>query len=90
MIDPKKALQNYREQIDKLDETIVQLLATRMELAEQVGELKKQSGLPIMDEAREEELKEHLKELAGKEGLDHQFLLTLFQEILKESRKIQG
>ena len=48
-------LDDYREEIDRIDEQIIELFGRRMEVARRIGEYKKENGLNILDSAREEE-----------------------------------
>ena len=47
-------LDDYREEIDRIDEQIIELFGRRMEVARRIGEYKKENGLNILDSAREE------------------------------------
>ena len=48
-------LKDYRAQMDALDQELSGLFLRRMELAGQIGDFKRQQGLPILDASREEE-----------------------------------
>ncbi len=48
-------LSRSREQIDSLDRQIVALLEQRLDVAEDIARYKLENGLPVLDEAREEE-----------------------------------
>ncbi len=45
-----------REKLDSVDAEILRLYSERMELAKEIGEVKRVNGLPIVDKAREEEV----------------------------------
>ena len=62
------SLDQYRQQINRIDEEIVRLYRERMEAAEQLGFYKKEHGLPVRDAARERELLDHVASLAGEEN----------------------
>lgn len=49
----KMDLGAYREKIDGIDRELVRLFAERMQVASEIGEYKKQMGLPVLDAARE-------------------------------------
>ena len=55
-------LKDYREQIDAVDRELVQLFLRRMELAGQIGDYKREQGLPILDASREEQKLEALEQ----------------------------
>ena len=46
-------LSQYREQIDRIDDELIQLFARRMETAAQIAQWKRQAGKPVMDAGRE-------------------------------------
>ena len=60
-------LQNYREQIDAIDDQLLQLFKERMSLARQIALYKKDHDLPILDTARETEKLAVIDEKAGRE-----------------------
>ncbi|MBU1017546.1 chorismate mutase [Patescibacteria group bacterium] len=82
-------MENIRQQIDHIDQKIIKLLAERMDLVKQIAELKKQNQLPVQDEKREKELRDNLKILAARHGLDPEFINHLYSHVFIESRRIQ-
>ena len=60
-------LQNYREQIDKIDNELLQLFIERMNVARQIALYKKEHNLPALDAAREAEKLAVIDEKAGEE-----------------------
>ncbi len=48
----KNQLEDLRKQIDGIDESIVNLLAKRIETVKKVGQLKKKSNIPVLDKSR--------------------------------------
>lgn len=49
-------LEEYRREIDQLDEQIQRLLVQRRELTEQVGIYKREHQIPVEQEGREKEI----------------------------------
>ena len=60
-------LQNYREQIDKIDDELLRLFTERMNVARQIALYKKEHDLPALDAARESEKLAVIDEKAGEE-----------------------
>ncbi len=58
-------LKKFREEIDKIDEELVRLINQRCEIAKQVGEIKREKKLPIVNEKREQEVIEHVRSLTS-------------------------
>lgn len=53
-------LQQLRDEIDIIDKEMLSLFKKRMSVAKQIGEYKKQNNLPILNEAREGQIKKNL------------------------------
>ncbi len=83
-------LDKIRLKIDKIDSEILVLLRDRFELVQQIGNVKKQHGVPVVDFGREKSVKENLIKIAKERGLSEQFVVELYELILDESRRLQG
>ena len=73
-----------REDIDRIDTELVNLLAQRFQVTARVGELKAQNRMESVDPAREQEKLDRLRALAGEKSLNSEFILDLFQTIFDE------
>jgi prephenate dehydratase/chorismate mutase len=82
-------LQNWRSQINALDDELLRLLNQRAELALRVGESKKDSGLSVCDHTREREVTERMCSI-NQGPLDDRAVVELFRAIIHESRRIQN
>ncbi len=60
-------LETIREDIDSADRQLIELLKHRFELSLQVAEVKRITGAPVCDPAREREILARLCARAGKE-----------------------
>jgi len=83
-----ESLEACRAEIDRLDEQLVALLVRRTETARQVGRIKAQAGLPVMQEGREHALLDRLAERAGG-ALPAEELKAIWGAILESSRREQ-
>ncbi|MDE7181278.1 MAG: bifunctional 3-deoxy-7-phosphoheptulonate synthase/chorismate mutase type II [Muribaculaceae bacterium] len=79
------ALKAFREEIDAIDAEIVVLLARRMAVADEIGELKRKEGIPVLQPERYCSLMERRVEEAEKLGLSPQFMRKVFSTIHDES-----
>ena len=79
-----------RKKIDEIDEKIVLLLKERMELCKNIGSVKRESGLPIKDHRREDEVYLHAMSKALECGLDPQKVEAIFKDIIALSVLVQG
>lgn len=83
-----KRILNLREEIDKIDEKIITLLKSRMDVSKKVGELKATLHIPVEDKGREEEIIQRLGELADG-NLKEEQLIKIFMAVFKSSKQIQ-
>lgn len=84
-----KTLQDIRHKIDEIDAKIMHLLANRFACSTAVANIKKETGMPVFDRAREEELFARLEQLAKKEGVPVAAAKGVFDEIVHQSRRVQ-
>lgn len=70
-----------RKEIDSVDAELIRLFCTRMELAAQIGNFKKEHGLPVLAPGREAEKLLDVKRMAGPEMAEYTRVLytTLFE-----------
>ncbi len=85
----KKKLPDVRKQINKLDETLIELLSKRRELSKEVIIAKESLSSPIRDQIREADLLKRLIKLAKKKGLDSHYVTKIFYEIIEDSVRLQ-
>jgi len=79
-------LKNIREKIDRIDESLFELLDERMELALRAGKIKKR----VHDEEREKAVLSRLQKLSRTSRLVRSgFIADLVSAIMQESRRIQ-
>ncbi len=80
---------NTRNAIDIIDLRIIELLQERAGLAREIGHIKKELGMPILDPAREGKIKNKLA--AGAKGpMNTDSLVRIYEVIMAESRRLQG
>jgi aspartate aminotransferase len=68
---------------------IIQLVKTRMDIAQKIGDIKNRLDIQIEDEAVEQEIQNHVQELGGQIGLDRNFIGRFLNLLLTESVRIQ-
>ena len=81
----QNALDELRGRIDRLDSEIYKLLAERMNAAEQIGRIKRDNNVMILQSARWNDIVENVLSLSSKLGLSEEFLHTLLDAIHIES-----
>jgi chorismate mutase len=81
-------LEDWRTEIDEIDLQIVGLLNRRARAAHNVGIIKAQAGLPIVDIEREDEVLRKVSN--GNEGIfENNTVVEIYGKILQNSRQIQ-
>lgn len=82
-------LNELRRQIDKLDNELLELLARRMRVSQEIGSYKKTHQMPILQAQRYEEILERRARQATELGMDREFMRTVMQAIHEESIRQQ-
>ncbi|MCB0430684.1 MAG: bifunctional 3-deoxy-7-phosphoheptulonate synthase/chorismate mutase type II [Flavobacteriales bacterium] len=85
----KSKLDQLRAEIDKLDDDLLQVLSTRMKVAEKIGEYKRDNEVTILQLNRWEEIMNKRLEIGQALGLSTDFTKQLYQMIHKESIRKQ-
>ncbi|MDU0354787.1 prephenate dehydratase [Paraglaciecola aquimarina] len=78
-------LEQIRVRITELDSQLLELLAERQQLTNQVAETKIKNSIPVRDQKREEQLLIRLIKQGKKHNLDAQYVTQLFHVILEDS-----
>lgn len=71
-------LNDFRKVIDEQDELILEALRKRMDAVKEIGRIKLEKGLPVLDEGREAEI------LEGKEDYEKEVLMKIMEVSRKE------
>ncbi len=82
----KAGLDHLRDQIDAIDKQLVELLAQRGRVVQQVTQVKQQHDLPTFHPAREENLISARRAQATQAGLDPDYVEDLFRTVMRHSR----
>jgi len=80
-----KELDELREKIEDLDMQIIDLIDKRMSVVEEIAKVKRNEGLPIMDEEREEELASKIAHFATDKKMDVGQLKEMFNIMIEMS-----
>ncbi|MCW4009899.1 MAG: chorismate mutase [Candidatus Bathyarchaeota archaeon] len=82
-------LKKMRGEIDEVDEQILRLLADRVKVCEEIGSAKKAQGLPVKNNAREEEVYRHIRSQAVKLGIDPLKVEAVYRQIVNMCSSVQ-
>jgi aspartate aminotransferase len=83
-------LNDLRNDIKTVTQQIISLINQRMEIAKQIGEIKSELRLGIVDEKVEQEIKNYILRSTCSKGLDHEFLGRIINMLINESVTIQN
>ncbi|MGE0587366.1 MAG: chorismate mutase [Cyclobacteriaceae bacterium] len=85
----KSTLTILREQIDQLDDNIMQTMAARMKISEQIGNYKRENNVTILQVNRWEEIVETRISQGNAMGLTSEFVNNLLKLVHNESIQVQ-
>lgn len=83
--DFNSKLTTLRTQIDNLDSKLITILANRMQIADAIGQLKKEKNVAVLQSNRWNEVLQRMIEEGEDKGLSEDFILRLFKAIHQES-----
>jgi chorismate mutase len=78
-------IENCRVAIDEIDEEIVALIARRMSLVRDIGQIKKKKNISVLQSDRFRSIRETLRGRCGKNQLSEAFVEQLLEAIHQES-----
>jgi chorismate mutase len=81
-------IEDWRNEIDRLDEQLVELLNRRAVCAIEIGRIKREVGLPVYSPSREAEVIAHVTG-HNRGPLDRDSVRRIFERIIDESRRTE-
>ena len=84
-----RTLEDFRKDIDRVDEVIVRLLNERARVACEIGRLKKAEGVPVYQPEREKQVLAHVRAVAAEGPLGPDAIARLFERIIDEARGLE-
>ncbi|MDR0787075.1 MAG: chorismate mutase [Gemmatimonadota bacterium] len=82
-------LLGIRDEIERIDRAIIELIGDRVRLAQRVGGVKRAAGLPTLDPPREAAVVRRAGALARDAGLADEEIRYIFWHIIGLSRRMQ-
>ena len=83
------SLEELRHKIDNIDDQLIDILAARMEVAREIGALKKREGMSVVQRDRYNDLISRRVSLAEKSGLSPDFMKRILSVVHEESVRQQ-
>lgn len=81
-------ISDWRKKIDELDEQLVRLISERARAAKAIGELKRQTELPVYEPRREQAVFDHVKSI-NPGPLDNAEIQHIYERIMDVMRTLQ-
>ena len=85
-------LNDFRQQLDTIDDQLIDLLAGRFKITRQIGQFKAQNDLPVQDKSREANQMEQIAAKAMAVDLDPAFaqrvLRVIIDQVITENQQI--
>lgn len=82
-------LDMYREAVDEIDDTMLELLEARLDISKKIGEYKKANNLKPFQKDRWSTLLEKIIENGEKRGLDKEYIESIWEIIHEKSIEVQ-
>lgn len=84
-----KTLENFREEIDLLDQKIVETIGNRLALCKEIALYKKEYGIPMMQSQRVDHVKQKNALLGKAYHVDPEFMINLYTLIINETCRLE-
>lgn len=78
-----------RKKIDEIDERILDLIAKRLNIVEEIGKEKRNSGIGIVDKKREELILSDLKKSGEEKGVSSEVIEKIWKILIKAAYVIE-
>lgn len=88
--DYQIGIENFRQQIDELDEELIYLIAQRMHMVREIGYLKKEKNIAVFQPERWRALADACRRRAEKNELSREFISMFLEAIHQEGINQQG
>lgn len=83
-------LENFRNQIDTIDEEIIYLLSRRFEIVKQIWKIKKENNIILLQINRWQKVMNNLIEEAKDKWINEELVIKIWEEIHKESLRLEN
>ena len=84
-----KTLNDLRKEIDLLDEELLKVIAKRMDIVREIGNLKKEKNLGVLDEERWQNVIQRIKDAAKNHNISQDLVEKIYEEIHRSAIKLQ-
>ena len=82
-------LKKYRQEIDEIDEKLMDLLGRRFEIVNEVGNVKAQHSIEVVQSKRADEVVERAMRMAEERGVNPFFIRSFYESMIDEAHIIE-
>lgn len=83
-------LKVLRKLIDEIDNQLLDLIKSRMDIVVEIGNVKKDNNVEVVDEKREQEIYDRLVSKAKEKGVKPEIMKKVWKSLLEISYEIEG
>ena len=83
-------LENYRKQIDLIDEKLIDCISERIELCKKIALHKKENNIPMMQPGRVQDVIKNICLIADSKELNTEFIKHIYSILHKEIFEIEN
>lgn len=83
-------LENYRKEIDELDEELMRILKRRFEIVRAVGHFKAENNVEVVQSKRAEFVKKRAADRARKANIDPNFIYKFYEDMIDLAHVIEN
>ena len=87
--DIPQELKEFREQIDALDAQLLELLAKRFQIVRNVGHMKVEKNMEVVQADRAQEVIDMAAERAVQKGVPEKFIRKMYEAMIDEAHVIE-
>ncbi len=87
--DIPQYLKNYRAQIDALDVELIELLAKRFQIVRNVGQMKADLGMEVVQAERAQAVIDMAEKRAAQKGVPPALMRTFYEMMIDEAHVIE-
>jgi len=87
--DPMNGLVPFRARINELDDTLIDILARRLDVCAEVAVYKAKHGIAMMQPDRVTMVKDRCAERASQRGLNRELAFDLYDRIINEACNLE-
>lgn len=83
-------IKDLRLKIDEIDEKLLELIVKRLKTVKEIGKVKRENGIVVIDKDREKEIMDKLTKKAKNSGINPEVIKKVWKVLMKISYELEG